>query len=239
MADITYQHVTAKWTHLVEDGMVDLDSEPDEVGVTGNVRFIPSVDPKAPAYPTGDPTRSVSLSEITAVVVNGEIEDLQGRPGVWLAATIGNRPVRWTARPTLNFNGLAIPSRDITFLPPESGNELRLNDVIDEPDVTWAGNRATPILDLNLPTVGDFVYSYRLSTGQYDDDAELYYLFGTAESQPVRWDFDIDNDTATIHIPGPEVSEVDAGMRYWLMFKQDAAAPTRELQTGLAKKVMV
>ncbi|QAU06566.1 minor tail protein [Gordonia phage WilliamBoone] len=237
MADITYQHVTGKWTHLVEDGMVDLDSVPDEVGVTGHVRFIPVVDPKVPAFPTGDPTRSVSLSEIGAVVVNGEIEDHQGRPGVWLAATIGGRPVRWTARATLNFNGVVVPTRDIVFLPPETGTELHLNDVIDEPEVNWGGHRATPVVDLNLPTVGDYAYTYRLSAGEFNAGAELYYLFGDPPTPAVRWDFDIETDAGSILKTGVEVAAIAPGTRYWLMFRASPTSPLRELLTGSTRKV--
>ncbi|ANA86555.1 hypothetical protein SEA_LOZINAK_58 [Gordonia phage Lozinak] len=237
MADITYQHVTGKWTHLVEDGMVDLDSVPDEVGVTGHIRFIPVVDPKVPAFPTGDPTRSVSVSEIGAVVVNGEIEDHQGRPGVWLVATIGGRPVRWTARPNLTFNGVVIPTRDIVFLPPETGDELHLNDVIEDPEVNWGGHRATPTVDLNLPTVGDYAYSYRIAAGEFDPDAELYYLFGDPPTPDLRWDFDIDTDVASILKTGVAVSEVLPGTRYWLIFKAGPTSPARELLTGVVRKV--
>ncbi|ANA86386.1 minor tail protein [Gordonia phage OneUp] len=237
MADITYQHVTAEWTHLIEDGMVDLDGNPDEVGVTGNVRFIPTIDKGAPAYPTGDPTRSVTMSEIPGIVANGVLEDSQGREGVWLAATIGGRPVQWTAQLNLRHNNTVIKTRDITFLPPESGTELRLNDVADEPDIDWGGNRATPVVNIHLPTIGDFVYTYTLSTGEFDENAELFYVFG--DTNPVRWDFDIDGDTANIRTVGTEVAEVPSGARYWLMFKENAAAPTIELQTGRVQKVIL
>ncbi|QBP33263.1 minor tail protein [Gordonia phage BrutonGaster] len=236
MADITYQHVTAEWTHLIEDGMVDLDGNPDEVGVTGNVRFIPTIDKSAPAYPTGDPTRSVTLAEIPGIVANGVLEDSQGREGVWLAATIGGRPIQWTAQLNLRHNNTVIKTRDITFMPPESGTELRLNDVAEDPDIDWGGNRPTPRVDINLPTIGDYVYTYTLSTGTFDPDAELFYVFGLDD--PTRWDFDIDEDVASIHKVGTAVAEIEAGTRYWLMLKESVTAPTIELQTGIVKKVM-
>lgn len=94
----------------------------------------------------------------------------------------------------------------------------------------------TPIGTLFLPTVGDFEHSYTLTSGTFDVDAELYYLIGSAPTPSVRWDYDLDDDTASIVKASTAVAPIASGTPYWLMFKPTAAGTARELLTGTVRK---
>lgn len=237
MPDITYQHITGQWAHLIDDRITDTDAEPDKVFPTGKVRFTPNLGSQG-ALPAGSPTESVSVADVTALVTSGLLTDLEGRPGIWLAATIGGYAVYWTATPELKWNNTKLPSTPITFGPPDADvTEVHLNDLINvtPPDGADIG-RQTPRGDLHLPTVGDYEYTYTLGGGDFDTDSELYYLIGNPPASLTRWDFALEDNIATVTKPNAAVALVAAGTKYWLMFKADATSPARELLTGVVRK---
>lgn len=133
MADITYMTVTGLWTHIVDDGIVDGDPNPDTVHPTGKVVFAPK--PSNTGFVTAGAageSESVTLAEVPALVAAGVLTDLQGNEGVRLAATIGGNPVRWVAQPTLMWGKKTLPSKAVTFDPPTVGTTLHLNDLFDD-----------------------------------------------------------------------------------------------------------
>ncbi|QDP44147.1 hypothetical protein SEA_JUJU_31 [Gordonia phage JuJu] len=133
MADITYMTVTGLWTHVVDDGIVDGDPNPDTVHPTGKVVFAPK--PSNTGFVTAGAageSESVTLAEVPALVAAGVLTDLQGNPGVRLAATVGGNPVRWVAQPTLMWGKKTLPSKSVTFDPPTVGTTLHLNDLFDD-----------------------------------------------------------------------------------------------------------
>ncbi|UVF60305.1 hypothetical protein SEA_MURP_31 [Gordonia phage Murp] len=133
MADITYMTVTGLWSHVVDDGIVDGDPNPDTVHPTGKVVFAPK--PSNTGFVTAGAageSESVTLAEVPALVAAGVLTDLQGNEGVRLAATIGGNPVRWVAQPTLMWGKKTLPSKSVTFDPPTVGTTLHLNDLFDD-----------------------------------------------------------------------------------------------------------
>ncbi|AXH67460.1 minor tail protein [Gordonia phage Zarbodnamra] len=133
MADITYMTVTGLWTHIVDDGIVDGDPNPDTVRPTGKVVFAPK--PSNTGFVTAGAagaSESVTLAEVPALVADGVLTDLQGNDGIRLAATIGGNPVRWVAQPTLLYGKKTLPSKSVTFDPPTVGTTLHLNDLFDD-----------------------------------------------------------------------------------------------------------
>ncbi|QIG58705.1 minor tail protein [Gordonia phage DatBoi] len=233
MADITFMHVTGEWGHFIDDTTLDPDSDPDEVRPSGSIRFTPQGD----WLPAGEPTRSVSVGPVSTTIEQGVIRDLQGREGVRLVATIGGQRVRWKAEISIQHKGAVLTTQTITFRAPADGSTaVRLNDVAIDTAPIDDGRQPTPVADLNLPTLGDYVYSYRISSGQFPAGSELYYAIGAAPNPDVRWDFDIAGAEATIHVPGAEVAEVTSADSYWLMFRQSAGGPVIELLTGKVRK---
>ncbi|WP_062367887.1 hypothetical protein [Gordonia sp. QH-12] len=134
MADeYTYVHITGSWAHLIDDGVLDDDALPDEVLPTGKVVFTPNLGSYG-SLPTGLPSRSVSASPITGLIVDGRLRDLQRRDGVELVGAIGDYPVWWTATAELWWNNKKLPGRTVQFA--ANGNrELHLNDLIDAGDL--------------------------------------------------------------------------------------------------------
>ncbi|AMS03109.1 minor tail protein [Gordonia phage Obliviate] len=133
MAEITYMTVTGLWTHVVDDGIVDGDPNPDVVRPTGKVVFAPK--PSNTGFVTAGAageSESVTLAEVPALVAAGVLTDLQGNEGIRLAATIGGNPVRWVAQPTLLYGKKTLPSKSVTFDPPTVGTTLHLNDLFDD-----------------------------------------------------------------------------------------------------------
>lgn len=105
MGNVTSFHVTGDWRHVVDDGMVDVDALPDEALPTGHVVFTP-LSPKVAV--AGAPAVAHTFAEIKALIAGGELTDLQGREGVWLAGDIGGQTVRWRATTHLFFHGVKI-----------------------------------------------------------------------------------------------------------------------------------
>ncbi|MCF8605166.1 hypothetical protein L5I01_17570 [Gordonia sp. HY442] len=127
--DLSYVHITGSWSHLIDDGVLDDDALPDEVLPTGKVTFTPHLG-SYNSLPAGIPSRSVSVAPITGLIVEGELQDLQGRVGVELVGAIGDYPVWWTAAADLWWNQTRLPGRKIQFA--ANGNrELHLNDLVD------------------------------------------------------------------------------------------------------------
>ncbi|QDF15401.1 minor tail protein [Gordonia phage Mollymur] len=233
MPDTTFMHVTGQWGHIIDDTTFDGDPDPDEVLPSGSVRFTPMID----WLPAGAPTRSISVGSVLATVEHGELLDLQGRNGVRLVATIGGRRVRWKADVSIQWNGVALSTWTVTFVAPADGSgTLRLNDVADAPSNDHASRQPTPVADLNLPTLGDYAYTYRLTGGSFASGAELYYAIGEAPAPDVRWDFELDGGVASIVVPGLDIADISTGETYWLMYRASTGAPTTELLTGKVRK---
>ncbi|MCT1710700.1 hypothetical protein M3B38_01680 [Dietzia cinnamea] len=113
-ADVVSHPVTGDWRHIVDDGMVDLDALPDEALPTGKVTF----HPVWPAVATaGDPAVAYTFATVTALVAAGELRDLQGRSGVWLAARVGVTPIQWRAVTEVEFQGqkIKLPPVDLVL----------------------------------------------------------------------------------------------------------------------------
>lgn len=107
---ITSRHVTGEWVHIVDDGMVDEDAFPDEARPTGHVVFEPVWPDVAIA---GD--AAYTLTPVTALIADGQLRDVQGREGVWLAGQVGEFTVRWQAVTTLLWQDETIPYPSLTF----------------------------------------------------------------------------------------------------------------------------
>lgn len=112
MAEVTNYYVTGSWRHIVDDGMVDLDSEPDVVNPTGHVVFTPQWPSLAVA---GSPAVTYSVGVVKALIADGELRDVQGRVGVWLPGKIGTQVIRWKAETYLNYNSQKIDYPDLVF----------------------------------------------------------------------------------------------------------------------------
>lgn len=236
-ADVTYQHLTGRWAHIVDDGIVDTDPYPDETAPVGSVSFTPHLGANG-FLPAGDPTRSVTVSPVPALIAGGLLTDLQGREGIWLVATIGGYGIYWTATPRLSYNDQLLATKPITFAPPADGStEVHLNDLIDvtAPDGTII-RHPTPTRVLNLPTVGDFTYTYRLRSGTFAEGAALYYLLGTPPQPAVRWDFTVADTQATLRIDASEHADISSGSYFWLLHRPSADGPAYELLTGRVRK---
>ncbi|WP_152447845.1 LtfC-like domain-containing protein [Rhodococcus triatomae] len=98
----------------------------------------------------------------------------------------------------------------------------------------------TPMGKLNLPTVGDFVYTYEYSDGRlFAEDAELYFLLGDPDEPQVQWDFVISGAVASIKKESTDVADIEPGTKFWLMYRDGSTTPTTEdeLLTGTVKKV--
>ena len=135
MSDVTSFEVTGDWRHIVDDGMVDGDNLPDEVPLTGKVVF-------KPVYPTvataGVPATAYTLGPVTALIADGILTDLQGRPGVMLAGKVGEHTVRWSAETSLRFQEQKVDYPRVTF---DLTEDVRLTGII-----TQAGPSLTPIV---------------------------------------------------------------------------------------------
>ncbi|QMU18986.1 hypothetical protein [Gordonia rubripertincta] len=133
MADVTYMTVTGQWSHIVDDGIVDGDPNPDTVHPTGKVVFAPK--PSNAGFVTAGPpgsSETTTLAEVPALIADGVLTDLQGNPGVRLAKTVGGNPIRWVAQPTLMWGKKTLASKSVTFDPPTTGDTLHLNDLFDD-----------------------------------------------------------------------------------------------------------
>ena len=107
---ITPRHITGEWVHVVDDGMVDEDAFPDEARPTGHVVF----EPLWPDVATAGEA-AYTLTPITAVIADGQLRDVQGREGVWLAGEVGAITVRWKATTYLEYKGEPIPYPTLVF----------------------------------------------------------------------------------------------------------------------------
>ncbi|UVK58971.1 minor tail protein [Gordonia phage KappaFarmDelta] len=168
MADITYMTVTGLWSHVVDDGIVDGDPNPDTVHPTGKVVFAPK--PSNTGFVTAGAageSESVTLAEVPALVAAGVLTDLQGNVGVRLAATIGGNPVRWVAQPTLMWGKKTLPSKSVTFDPPTVGTTLHLNDLFDD-----IGPQS-PLVTTEVKAYRDQAVAARDAAQQILDDAAL------------------------------------------------------------------
>lgn len=124
MSEVTSFHVTGDWRHIIDDGMVDLDALPDEALPTGHVVFTPLSPSVAVA---GAPAVAHTLATIKTLIAGGELTDLQGREGVWLAGDIGGQTVRWRATTHLEFHGAEI---DYPVLEFDLTGDVRLTGII-------------------------------------------------------------------------------------------------------------
>lgn len=124
MSEVTSFHVTGDWRHIIDDGMVDLDALPDEALPTGHVVFTPLSPSVAVA---GAPAVAHTLATIKTLIAGGELTDLQGREGVWLAGDIGGQTVRWRATTHLEFHGTEI---DYPVLEFDLTGDVRLTGII-------------------------------------------------------------------------------------------------------------
>ncbi|QDF16204.1 minor tail protein [Gordonia phage Malachai] len=168
MADITYMTVTGLWTHIVDDGIVDGDPNPDVVHPMGKVVFAPK--PSNTGFVTAGAagaSESVTLAEVPALVADGVLTDLQGNDGVRLAMTIGGNPVRWVAQPTLLYGKKTLPSKSVTFDPPTVGTTLHLNDLFDD-----IGPQS-PLVTTEVKAYRDQAVAARDAAQQIVDDAAL------------------------------------------------------------------
>ncbi|QWY84300.1 minor tail protein [Gordonia phage Jalammah] len=168
MADITYMTVTGLWTHIVDDGIVDGDPNPDVVHPMGKVVFAPK--PSNTGFVTAGAagaSESVTLAEVPALVADGVLTDLQGNDGIRLAATIGGNPVRWVAQPTLLYGKKTLPSKSVTFDPPTVGTTLHLNDLFDD-----IGPQS-PLVTTEVKAYRDQAVAARDAAQQIVDDAAL------------------------------------------------------------------
>lgn len=130
MPNIEYMTVTGLWSHVIDDGIVDGDPNPDIVKPTGKVIFAP----KLPAgfVIGGTPTENVTIAELPALIAAGILTDLQGNDGVQLPARIDGTPIRWVAKPDVRYNKQSLATKSVTFDPPTTGTTLHLNDLFDD-----------------------------------------------------------------------------------------------------------
>lgn len=140
MDDLTTQLVTGRWSYVVADGfgLVDGDREPDEVGPTGQVHFTAEIGGNL-SLPAGAPIRSVILGLHRGLIVDGELQDLNGLPGVRLPMRIGEHPVYWTAQPFMKWRETTIAASPVRF-GPTADPEIRLNSVLDPGDYPALGD---------------------------------------------------------------------------------------------------
>lgn len=112
MSEVTSYKLTGYWRHIVEDGLADVDSLPDETKPDGRVVFTP-LSPRV-VY-AGDPSTAYTVGSVEADIVKGVLTDLQGREGIYLASFIGGTPIQWQAKTHLEFAGRKIPFPTIEF----------------------------------------------------------------------------------------------------------------------------
>lgn len=93
-------HVTGDWRTIIGDTPADPDPFPDVVPLTGHVRFVPNGGPRL-----ADGT-AYTIGPITALVADGQLRDLQGRNGVWLAANVDGLTIEWQATIRLYHAGI-------------------------------------------------------------------------------------------------------------------------------------
>lgn len=98
---VTSYLVTGDWRTITGDTPLDPDPYPDIVTVTGHVRFSP--DDLGPRLADGT---AYTIGPVTALIADGQLRDLQGREGVWLAADVDGQPVAWTAVVRLHHAGV-------------------------------------------------------------------------------------------------------------------------------------
>lgn len=109
---VTSFRVTGDWRHVIDDGMVDEDALPDESLPTGHVVFTP-ISPSVAV--DGAPAVAHTLAEVKALISAGELNDLQGREGVYLVGKIGGITVRWRAVTHLYFQGVKVDYPPLVF----------------------------------------------------------------------------------------------------------------------------
>src|SRR5690625_1796709 len=118
---VIHRHVTGSWVHVIDDGIVDEDSLPDEALPTGHIEFVPL----GPAVSVaGDPATAYTIAPTNALVAEGQLQDLQGREGVWLTGEIGGHTIRWQATVRLQWRGQEIAEWVIAF---DLDDDLRLS----------------------------------------------------------------------------------------------------------------
>lgn len=110
MSEVTSYKVTGDWRHVIDDGMVDLDSYPDEALPGGFVTFTP-LSPVV-AY-AGEPSVAYTFGPIKAEIVDGVLVDSQGREGVNLPGLVGGDNITWFVSTELFFNSIQIFYPDI------------------------------------------------------------------------------------------------------------------------------
>ncbi|AOE44379.1 minor tail protein [Gordonia phage Ghobes] len=133
VGDFTFFHVTGQWRHLVDDELSDPDAYPDSARPTGKVTLRPFLGKDAAGnlrleLPVGNPTASTSFSTVTALVADGELCDLQGRPGVWLTGKASEWHVWWELEAELYWRGKRVPTRRLLFAY-QGEEELHLNNL--------------------------------------------------------------------------------------------------------------
>src|SRR5699024_11254875 len=82
-----------------------------------------------------------TLTPITAVIADGQLRDVQGREGVWLAGEVGAITVRWKAITYLEYKGEPIPYPTLVF---DLEADARLTALLQssEPDeIPWVVDR--------------------------------------------------------------------------------------------------
>ena len=166
MAEVTHMTVTGQWSHIVDDGIVDGDPNPDVVHPTGKVIFAPK--PSNTGFVTAGGTgesETTTLAEVPALIAAGVLTDLQGNPGVRLVMTVGGNPIRWVAQPTVMWEKKTLPSKSVTFDPPTVGSTLHLNDLFDD-----IGPQS-PLVTSEVKAYRDQAIAARDATQQLVDEA--------------------------------------------------------------------
>lgn len=90
---------------------------------------------------------------------------------------------------------------------------------------------------LNLPSRGDWFYTYTVQGDPLNPGWRLFLSIGTG---PIEWDFVIAEDgmSASIKVEATEIANTFDGERFWLMLTIDPTPPdvTGELLTGVVSK---
>ncbi|WP_454175389.1 hypothetical protein [Gordonia sputi] len=156
--------VTGMWSHIIDDGIVDGDPNPDIVHPTGKVVFAP----KLPAgfVVGGSPAENVTIAELPALIAAGVLTDLQGHTGVKLPKSVDGTPIRWVAKPDVRYGKQTLASRSVTFDPPTTGSTLHLNDLFD--DI----GELSPLVTNQVKTYRDEARTARDEAQQILDDVE-------------------------------------------------------------------
>ena len=164
MPRVEYMTVTGLWSHIIDDGIVDGDPNPDVVHPTGKVVFAP----KLPAgfVVGGSPAENVTIAELPALIAGGILTDLQGHTGVKLPKSIDGAPIRWVAKPDVRYGKQTLASRSVTFDPPTTGSTLHLNDLFD--DI----GELSPLVTNQVKTYRDEARAARDDAQQILDDVE-------------------------------------------------------------------